>query len=148
MSVNSAGTDLMVPGTHYSDADADGYFTLVFATRFLCSPHSGSPPLLSTPPCCLLQAQELMQQVARRQLYKYVQEVTVSPSSKWYNSLPAAEDIIGYQSSAAHCGVSRGVWACAVLPGGVVMHRFASCVSVCWSHGLDAAQVGVVMYMR
>eukprot|EP00878_Enallax_costatus_P029773 GHUV01032325.1.p1 GENE.GHUV01032325.1~~GHUV01032325.1.p1 ORF type:complete len:281 (+),score=68.32 GHUV01032325.1:111-953(+) len=46
-------------------------------------------------------AQELLLQVAKRKLYKYVQEVTVSAGSPWQDKLPAAEEIIGYQSTSA-----------------------------------------------
>jgi hypothetical protein len=60
--------------------------------------------------CCaahLLQAQELLRQMARRQLYKFVQEVTVTPAARrMYSGLPTAEEIIGYQSSAKFDGVS------------------------------------------
>ncbi|KAF6260882.1 hypothetical protein COO60DRAFT_840296 [Scenedesmus sp. NREL 46B-D3] len=53
------------------------------------------------------QAQDLLRQMARRHLYKFVQEVTVTPLARqMYGGLPpAAEDIIGYQSSAKFDGV-------------------------------------------
>ena len=47
------------------------------------------------------QAQELMRQMARRQLYKFVQEVTLTPAARrMYAGMPTAEEDIGYQSSA------------------------------------------------
>jgi hypothetical protein len=60
-----------------------------------------------------LQAQELLRQMARRQLYKFVQEVTVTPAARrMYGGLPTAEEIIGYQSSAKFDGVSS---SCCVI---------------------------------
>ncbi|WIA34897.1 hypothetical protein OEZ86_013184 [Tetradesmus obliquus] len=52
------------------------------------------------------QAQELMRQMARRQLYKFVQEVTLTPAARrMYAGMPTAEEVIGYQSSAKFDGV-------------------------------------------
>eukprot|EP00879_Flechtneria_rotunda_P033644 GHRR01037281.1.p1 GENE.GHRR01037281.1~~GHRR01037281.1.p1 ORF type:complete len:332 (+),score=112.96 GHRR01037281.1:128-997(+) len=51
-------------------------------------------------------AQKLLKQLARRQLYKFVQEVTVNrEAQQQQQALPTAEAIIGYQS-AAKFGVS------------------------------------------
>lgn len=59
------------------------------------------------------QAQELMRQMARRQLYKFVQEVTLTPAARrMYAGMPTAEEVIGYQSSAKFDGVRPNVVAC------------------------------------
>jgi hypothetical protein len=52
-----------------------------------------------------LQAQKLLSALARRQLYKYVQEVTLSAAQQAAaagrgGGPPSAEEIIGFQSSA------------------------------------------------
>jgi hypothetical protein len=52
-----------------------------------------------------------MRQMARRQLYKFVQEVTITPAARrMYGGLPSAEEIIGYQSSAKFDGVRLGLF--------------------------------------
>jgi hypothetical protein len=81
--------------------------------------------------CCQLQAQELMRQMARRQLYKFVQEVTVTPAARRiYNGLPTAEEIIGYQSSAKFDGVSIQCGRCLAMLAG---WRLCSTVVLCLS---------------
>jgi len=72
-----------------------------------CSHHNITPISLPLPPP--LQAQALLRQLERRQLYKYVSEVTLGVDAQRRLAAagkPSAEEIVGYQSTAA-TGVSR-----------------------------------------
>jgi hypothetical protein len=76
--------------------------------------------------CCAAhrQAQELLRQMARRQLYKFVQEVTVTPAARrMYGGLPTAEEIIVYQSSAKFDGVSSSCCLTDIEYVGCWMHE-------------------------
>jgi hypothetical protein len=63
--------------------------------------------------CHALQAQALLQQLERRQLYKYVSEVTLDVNAQQRYTAggkPTADEIVSYQSSA-----QTGVSACCLI---------------------------------
>lgn len=100
-----------VPERACSAPDGSRRRALASAVRPCLLRHPRAARMCARTHACYLQAQGLLASLARRRLYKFVAEVTLDVAAQGrYRGVPSAEEIVGFQSSAATgvSGLQRG----------------------------------------